>query len=213
MKKTSNVKRKLSAEAIARLADKGNDVSSYFTNKGGMIRPVPNKALSKNVVGIENYRKCILQMMDGLESKDLVYEFFFVFSRLEHALMASYRKPNGGVAADWDKFAKDINEKFLENVSPEVEKAIKYFEDAPPKKQVIANGSLIWKTEEPQNDPQLQKLLEWIRRVRNNLFHGEKLQTLVEGDSKRDRDLLWHGLIILYACVGNHRDVENSFLR
>jgi hypothetical protein len=42
MKKTSSTKRVASAESIARKADKGEDISSYFTNKGKMMPPVSN---------------------------------------------------------------------------------------------------------------------------------------------------------------------------
>ena len=40
MKKTSSTKRVASAESIARRADKGEDVSSHFTNKGKMMPPL-----------------------------------------------------------------------------------------------------------------------------------------------------------------------------
>jgi len=40
MKKISKSKRAVSAEAIARLADAGKDISSYFTNKGKMMPPL-----------------------------------------------------------------------------------------------------------------------------------------------------------------------------
>jgi len=40
MKKTSKTKQPVSAEAIARLADNGKNVSSYFTNKGRMMPPL-----------------------------------------------------------------------------------------------------------------------------------------------------------------------------
>jgi hypothetical protein len=41
MKKTRNAKRKSStAESIARMADKGEDVSRFFTNSGRIVPPV-----------------------------------------------------------------------------------------------------------------------------------------------------------------------------
>ena len=40
MKRTSKTKRPASAESIARLADNGRDISSYFTNKGKMMPPM-----------------------------------------------------------------------------------------------------------------------------------------------------------------------------
>ena len=40
MKKTLKQKRPVSAESIARLADNGEDVSRFFTNKGRMMSPI-----------------------------------------------------------------------------------------------------------------------------------------------------------------------------
>jgi hypothetical protein len=40
MKNTSRKKRRASAEAIARMADKGKDVSLFFTNSGRMMKPI-----------------------------------------------------------------------------------------------------------------------------------------------------------------------------
>ena len=48
MKKTSKAKRPLSAESIARLADNGEDISSYFTNKGKMMPPLDNLGIDLN---------------------------------------------------------------------------------------------------------------------------------------------------------------------
>jgi Ribbon-helix-helix protein, copG family len=40
MKKTHKPRKSVAAEAIARLADRGKDVSGFFTNKGQMMRPI-----------------------------------------------------------------------------------------------------------------------------------------------------------------------------
>ena len=48
MKKTSKTKRSVSAESIARLAENGKDVSSYFTNKGKMMPPLESLGLELN---------------------------------------------------------------------------------------------------------------------------------------------------------------------
>jgi hypothetical protein len=144
---------------------------------------------------------------------DLVYEFFFVFSRFEHALSVTNYLTEGkaGVSADWNKFARAMNDVFRSTLSPEVKKAIRYYENAPPKKQVVDFDSLTWKDVVPRTDFQLEKLLLLIRRVRNNLFHGEKLSVLLEGDSERDTDLLKHGLTILYACLQTNTEIRNRF--
>lgn len=40
MKNTRKHRKPISAEAIARLADQGKDVSRFFTNKGRMMQPI-----------------------------------------------------------------------------------------------------------------------------------------------------------------------------
>ena len=40
MKKTLKSKKVVSADAIAKLAERGKDVSSFFTNKGKMMPPI-----------------------------------------------------------------------------------------------------------------------------------------------------------------------------
>jgi hypothetical protein len=40
MKQTSKTKRVRSAESIARMADRGMDVSRFFTNRGKMMKPI-----------------------------------------------------------------------------------------------------------------------------------------------------------------------------
>ncbi|MGB8475948.1 MAG: ribbon-helix-helix protein, CopG family [Candidatus Acidiferrum sp.] len=40
MKKTRSKKKHLSADAIARLADNGKDISRFFTNAGKMMKPI-----------------------------------------------------------------------------------------------------------------------------------------------------------------------------
>ena len=48
MKTTSKTKRAVSAESIARIADNGQDVSAYFTNKGKMMPPLDSVGIDLN---------------------------------------------------------------------------------------------------------------------------------------------------------------------
>lgn len=218
MKKPSKSKRPLSAESIARLADEGRDISSLFSNKGKMMQPLRAEGVYSTdfesvAPTLDNFQKSTRELMQRVHRKDLIYEFVFVFSRFEHALsVTSYlSETKGGVSADWDKFAREMNEVFLGTLSPEVIKAVKYYEKAPPRKQVVDFDSLTWKDVVPQTNYKLEKLLLLIRRVRNNLFHGEKFAVLLEGDSKRDTELLRHGLTILYACLHVSTDLRRKF--
>jgi len=162
---------------------------------------------------LHRYQKSTRQLMERVHRRDLVYEFFFVFSRFEHSLaMTNYlTETKGGVSADWDKFAREINESFFGKPSPEVKRAIRYYEAAPPKKQIVDFDSLTWKDVVPETNYQLEKLLVLIRRVRNNLFHGEKVGVLLEGNSQRDAKLLAYGLTILYACLQSSPEIRRKF--
>jgi hypothetical protein len=50
MKRTSKTKRPVPAESIARLADNGQDVSAYFTNKGKMMPPLESVGIDQNML-------------------------------------------------------------------------------------------------------------------------------------------------------------------
>lgn len=54
MKKISRIKRPASAESIAQLAEKGGDVSPYFTNKGKMIAPHESVGVELNENSLKN---------------------------------------------------------------------------------------------------------------------------------------------------------------
>jgi len=43
MKKARSQRKSVSAEAIARLAEQGKNVSRFFTNRGRMMAPLPQK--------------------------------------------------------------------------------------------------------------------------------------------------------------------------
>ena len=53
MKRASKTRRPISAESIARLADKGQDISAYFTNKGKMMPPLDSVGIDLNEKMIE----------------------------------------------------------------------------------------------------------------------------------------------------------------
>ena len=62
-----------------------------------------------------------------------------------------------------------------------------YLLDDPPKKLVILNGDSKWELPGRQGQFDAGFLIEWLRRARNNLFHGGKWLTAPE---PRDRNEL-----------------------
>jgi hypothetical protein len=53
MKKTRRTKRAVPAEAIAQLADKGQNISRFFTGKGRMVQPIQRVNVDVTVAMLE----------------------------------------------------------------------------------------------------------------------------------------------------------------
>ena len=161
------------------------------------------------------------RLLDHLDVKETLIEFFVVFSRFEYALKrAGYVSGNDKRAsANWDKFASDMEDAFRPDQTAELQHAVAYLQDSPPKKQVVQDDELGWRDSIPSgNEPRLKWLLKLVRTVRNNLFHGEKLHALVGGHSLRDAnltrdiDLIRYSLVVLYACPNLHPKVRRNLL-
>jgi hypothetical protein len=73
MKKTSKTKRSVSAETIARSADDGQDVSSYFTNKGKMMPPIASDGFDLNQEMIEELNEAARKLK--VTRQDLIKRF------------------------------------------------------------------------------------------------------------------------------------------
>jgi len=148
--------------------------------------------------------------------KDLTTGFSILFSRFEYALKQTGRYAKGDeneVKADWDKFARDHDSQFQSDSekSPELKAAIKYLKDKPPKKQTLKNGSLDWKDVPTQNTPLLEQVLNAVRMVRDNLFHGGKFRNGPMEDPGRDSELLRSCIIVLEECLSLNKGVYERF--
>lgn len=139
--------------------------------------------------------------------RELVFKFFTIFSLFEYALKAvGFRKGDEkSVGADWESFAKEIQDNFDPVTSPELQQAVDYLLGYPTKKQVLSGDDLLFV------DPgKVDHLTIWlailINRTRNNLFHGGKLKY----ERPRDTDLLGNSLIILESWAQLHPDVERE---
>ena len=133
----------------------------------------------------------------------LAVQMFRQFSRFEYALKAAGHHPKGGDAqADWADFAAVINHAFQERLGAdgELREAVDYLMDHPPKKQRVIANSLVWKTVPAGGASRTDDLLIYVRRVRNNLFHGGKYS---RGwiDPERSEPLIRHSLTVLEACL------------
>lgn len=127
-------------------------------------------------------------------NRELVFRFFTVFSLFEYALKQVGDIRKGEFAEpDWDMFAARINEKFDRNRTDELKEAVEYLLTFPPKKQVVENKRIVFCTVLANKPSNTGDLSVYIRRVRNNLFHGGKFGY----DENRDSRLIECCLIVL----------------
>jgi hypothetical protein len=133
----------------------------------------------------------------------LAFQFFKIFARFEYALKAAgFHAGKEGKArkaeANWDSFAKSLNSLFEEEHEGELGEAVRYMLDEPPKVQMVnAAGQLEW-ADKRETGPTARQLFLYIRRVRNNLFHGGKFNGHWFA-RERSEPLIRHSLTILEA--------------
>jgi len=142
---------------------------------------------------------------------DLAGHLFHVFSRTEYALKASgFNNGDGEAKANWRNFALAVEYLLANPSSLALQEAIDFFFNAPPKKQVIVGDTIQWQVSDPQTDSPADKLLIYVRRVRNNLFHGGKFNDHWF-EPERSEPLLRHSLTILTACVESVSSVREAY--
>lgn len=137
--------------------------------------------------------------------------FFIAYSRFECAMKKSSFRNKTKAEANWRQFIEDsgvvdfLTKAHTDSSDPELQAAVAYHFDKPAKKQVVNNSN-----ELDFNDAPLlaeenigRRVLQSVKNVRDNLFHGAK--SIVGGEDSsaevcRDSDLLRHGLVILQKC-------------
>lgn len=88
MKNARKTKRTISADAIARRADKGEDVSRFFTNRGKMMRPIQR-------VNVD-FSAPMLEELDRTAEELNISRQAVIKSLLRHALDQQYLARNRG---------------------------------------------------------------------------------------------------------------------
>ncbi|WP_210191581.1 MULTISPECIES: hypothetical protein [Rhodomicrobium] len=147
--------------------------------------------------------------MENLD--DLANKMFRVFARCEYALKAAgYHRGDGKAEPNWTAFAAVVENVLADPDREDLKEAIAYILNQPPKKQVIRNGMLEWSDEPPQAASQADLILLYVRRVRNNLFHGGKFNGRWF-EPERSEQLLRHSLVILDACATGCSDVRYAY--
>ncbi len=143
----------------------------------------------------------------------LLLEFFLTFARFEFALKAA-----GFVVGDlqrarpdWPRFGQSLDLDTARR-DPRCAAAIDYFSVHPPWRQVVTTNGLAWdSTVGFARLEHTEQLLDLVRRVRNNLFHGGKFTDDVHSGLHRNELLLRHSLAILHRCLELSRSVEAEY--
>jgi len=150
-------------------------------------------------------------MRHYLEGERLLVEFFRKFARLEYALKRAgfLEDHQDRVRVDWNGFADSIRPQFERVLQSDesLKASVEFIESEPPRKLVRSSGPhespVCWRVAPASQGDRLRDLLVYIRRIRNNLFHGEKPRIIVGGIDRdnRDGDLLRNGLVVLEALI------------
>jgi|SRR5213594_3116733 len=144
---------------------------------------------------------------------DLLFEFFLTFARFEFALKAAgFVTGNVREAKpDWRRFGGSID---LDRarLDPNCAAAIDYFGLHPPWRQVVDINGLAWdSTVGFVKIERMDQVLELVRRVRNNLFHGGKFNDEVHGGPGRNKLLLRHSITVLHRCLELSQALDASY--
>lgn len=141
----------------------------------------------------------------------LASEMFRVFARFEYALKAAgFHNGDGAAEPNWRAFAETIPDALQAQQNPELVKAVAYILEHPPKKQMVRNSQLEWSVSAPETDLHSDRVLIYVRRVRNNLFHGGKFNGRWF-EPERSEQLLRHCLTILNFCLESSPRLREAY--
>ncbi len=151
----------------------------------------------------------------------LAVKMFQKFARFEYALKASGfyegdKPPTGEKPAKpgWVKFSRVVADRLENPRTEQLKAAVNYICQTPPMQHVIkADGSLGWGIAK-KNDSKAAVILLYVCQVRNNLFHGGKLETdgqWVISRVERSKLLIEHSLTILDECLEACPKVKDAY--
>jgi hypothetical protein len=150
------------------------------------------------------------------DGRKLISDFFITFSRFECALKLSItfaNTRNNKVEASWDKFLSTIRVSFNKRKTKELETAVDYVLQKPPKVQTLFEEQITWTERTFVEDvPEINRLGLHIRDVRNNLFHGGKFDGRFIPEVSRNYVLLKSAILILAEWLESEENVKKNFL-
>lgn len=145
--------------------------------------------------------------------KELLIEFFVVFSRFEYALKrARYCKSNNAAMPDWDRFACECKELKSADVL-RLKEVGSYLIEFPPRQQIFIDNCLSFAPITFVDGTHLvEKLIRYVKTVRNNLFHGGKYPGEYVEEPGRNPELLKSSIATLLCFLNTHEKLHELFV-
>ena len=135
------------------------------------------------------------------ELKDIMFSFFYRFSRFEFCLKrhdfcdTSHNRPK----ADWQKFVCAFSAAYAAYPASCAAKCL--LNNLPNKEMINSSGKLSWEEADFAKDrTELGKVIDILNIIRNNLFHGGKYGNN-KTNEKRNKKLLVAGKKVLDELV------------
>jgi len=152
----------------------------------------------------------------GIQNRDVVADFLIMFVRFEFALKQTgyYRLKDAQIAPDWKRFAEDYARKFNSGEG-ELRYAKKYLLQDPPRHQRIEGGRPCFPDADRYGDGKtsdFEKLIDIIKGVRNNLFHGGEFPSGPVSEPGRDAELLKAAMCVLQHALELDEKVKQYFV-
>lgn len=152
---------------------------------------------------------------DELEiDRDLVCNFFAVFSRFEYAMKATrycrsdrYRN----AVPNWRLLREILGEPIELDLQGNAVVLVDYLISEPPQVQKYEQGSAIFRAVPLSGTRRGEWAIDAAKRVRNNLFHGGKHTP--HSTAERDTRLILAALVVLDACLQADADLRAEFDR
>lgn len=151
--------------------------------------------------------------------RDVLLDFFLTFARSEFALKTGgfwkcgYQRGIGNEAqADWDGFTQYLSGCFGADVDQALDAACERLLDVPPWELVVVDGRVMWqqRSRAPSKD-RAADVLTAVRRLRNNLFHGNEASAVQGYVASHTEQLLRDAVRVLETAVNLVPDVKAAY--
>ncbi|MEZ5463918.1 MAG: hypothetical protein R3F22_01565 [Lysobacteraceae bacterium] len=151
----------------------------------------------------------IASPFEGLHLPEaLVCEFFAVFSRFEFTLKESGHTRENRVPLEpaWWPFAEKVDSYLAVQPGSDLANAIDYLTTDIPQVQIRKDN---WEARPLHGATKVERAIDAVTRVRNNLFHGGKHTP--HSPAGRDEKLIRAALSVLYACLEQNDNLRNTY--